>query len=107
MHRRIVWLAFALVLSLAVASPAAAAAPATGTVHEGQSVPGLALGDTRAVADASFGSPERCEDLGWGGGQIGLDASCRYPVDGGGTVTVYFQSADGGPPQAAPEDVVS
>ena len=96
-----------VLLVLAVALPAAAAAPGAGTVHEGVSVPGLALGDTRANADASFGAPDECRDYYSSGVPIELDAWCRYPAEGGGTVTVYFDGADGGPSQGLPGDVVT
>ena len=43
----------AVLLSFAAAQPVLAAAPEDGTVVEGVSVPGIALGDTRAEVEAS------------------------------------------------------
>ncbi len=105
MKHRAIWAAIAVLLTLLIAVPASAAAPATGTVREGKSVPGLALGDTRATAEASFGAPEGCQDF-LGSHPDAFDAECRFPVEGGGTVTLWFERAGGGPSQGTPTDVV-
>ncbi|MDH5422337.1 MAG: hypothetical protein OEY55_11090, partial [Acidimicrobiia bacterium] len=99
--------AIVAILILTIALPAAAAAPGEGTVYEGMSVPGLALGDTRATADSSFGEPDQCRDYVWSDQTTEHDYQCRYPADGGGTVTVRFDGADGGPSQGVPTDVVT
>lgn len=105
MRPRAILTTMVVLLSLLIAVPASAAAPATGTVVEGHSVPGLAVGDTRAGAEASFGAPEGCRDF-TGSNPAALDVECRFPVEGGGTVTVFFEGADGGPSQGTPTDVV-
>jgi hypothetical protein len=106
MKHRVILTAMVVLLSLLIAVPASAAAPASGTVVEGESVPGLALGATRAIAEASFGAPEACQDFA-GSNPAAMDAECRFPVEGGGTVTVYFEGADGGPSEGTPSDVVN
>lgn len=98
--------AIIVLLILTVALPAAAAAPGVGTVYEGISVPGLALGDTRATADASFGAPDQCIDY-YHSSPVAVDYECRYPAEGGGRVAVYFKGADGGHSQGLPTDVVN
>ncbi len=105
MKYRAIWTAMVVLLSLLIAVPASAAAPASGTVVEGKSVPGLALGDTRATAEASFGAPEGCRDF-TGSDPDAFDAECGFPVEGGGTVTLFFEGAEGGPSQGTPTDVV-
>jgi hypothetical protein len=97
---------FIALLVMTAALPAVADAPASGTVYEGVSVPGLSLGDTRAVADGSFGTPDQCQDYVWGD-TVERDHQCRYPAEGGGTVTVYFDGADGGVSRGLPTDVVT
>lgn len=66
---------------------AEADAPAEGVVIEGESVPGLTLGDTRAQVEAAYGDPAHCQDV-----EVGGDlAWCSYPEEGGGNVSVYYQ----------------
>jgi hypothetical protein len=74
-----------------VAFSVLAAAPAEGTIVEGVSVPGLALGDTRAQVEAAYGAPGGCQDTEVAG-DLGF---CFYPVEGGGSVSVWYQGADG------------
>jgi hypothetical protein len=90
MKNKTLGVAIVALLVLAVALPAVAAAPGEGTVFEGVSVPGLALGDTRATADSSFGEPDQCRDYVWSDQTVEYDNECRYPAEGGGTVTVRF-----------------
>lgn len=71
-----------------------ATAPGTGVVVEGVSVPGAALGYTRAQI-----LPE-VEN-------IGDQASCSFDVEGGGQVTARYCGADGGPASTSPDDVVT
>ena len=106
MKHRVIWTAMVVLSSLLIAVPASAAAPASGTVFEGDSVPGLAIGDTRAEAEASYGAPEACQDF-TGSNPPALDNECRFPVEGGETVTVYFEAADGGLSQGTATDVVN
>jgi hypothetical protein len=103
-------LAFAIVgvaLSLMVTLAVFAAAPATGLVVEGQSVPGVALGDFRGQVEAAYGQPTSCRNMGYYDGRQGVDGICDFDVAGGGRVTVYFFNADGGPAQGSAEDVAS
>jgi hypothetical protein len=80
---------------------ALADAPAVGTVVEGQSVPGIALGATRAQVEAAYGDPKHCQDI-----EVGGDlAWCSYPVEGGGSVSVRYQGADGRYATNSPDDV--
>lgn len=107
MFRKIIFVLLGMVLSLMVALTALAAAPAEGIVVEGQSVPGVALGDSRAQVEAAYGQPVKCTDMGYYDGRKGLDGICEFDVDGGGQVTLYYFDADGGPAQGSPDDMVS
>jgi hypothetical protein len=86
--------------------PAYAAAPVTGVVQEGVSVPGAALGDNRDQVEAAFGQPSSCQDLPYYDGRRGIDGICDFPVEGGGEVTVHYKAVDGGPANGTDEDVV-
>ena len=89
------------VMSVCVALPVQAAAPADGLVLEGHSVPGLALGDSRAQVEGAYGPPDSCQSA-----NQGDFASCSFPVEGGGTVTVSYRGPDGGSASNSPDDVV-
>jgi hypothetical protein len=89
-------------ISLAVTVPVLAAAPAEGIVYEGISVPGIALGDSRAQIEAVNGPPRSCRD----NNELGNLASCTYDVEGGGWVGVHYQGPNGGSPSGSPDDVV-
>lgn len=104
LHKR---LPFLLLLLLLITVPALAVAPAEGLVVEGQSVPGVNLGDSRAQVEAAYGQPESCQNMGYYDGRQGLNGICQFDVDGGGRVTVYYFDADGGPAQDSPDDVLS
>jgi hypothetical protein len=101
------WLPVLLLLVLLITVPALAVAPAEGLVVEGQSVPGFDLGDSRALVEAAYGEPASCENMGYYDGRQGLNGICRFDVDGGGRVTVYYFDADGGPARNSPDDVAS
>jgi hypothetical protein len=88
-----------LLAVLVTAIPALAHAPAEGTVVEGVSVPGIALGETRAQVDDAYGHPVSCT--------YSTSATCSYNADGGGQVNVTFRAPDGSPAQDSPEDVVT
>jgi hypothetical protein len=107
MKRKTLVVVITLLAILATTLPVLAHAPATGTVYEGVSVPGVALGDTRADVEDAYGHPASCKNSEYLDGRQGLDASCRFDVDGGGRVTVNFLAPDGGPAQASPDDVVN
>lgn len=91
------------VTALVIAVSAQAAAPGDGLVFEGHSVPGLALGDSRAQAEASYGPPDFCQSV----TNPGDLASCSYLVEGGGSVSVRYRGPDGGNASNSPDDVVS
>ena len=107
MFRKIIFVMSVVVLSLMMTLSALAAAPAQGIVVEGQSVPGVALGDSRAQVEASYGQPVSCQNMSYYDGRQGLNGICRFDVEGGGRITVYFFDADGGPAQGSADDVVS
>jgi len=94
-----------VLFSLVIASPVLADAPAAGTVVEGVSVPGVALGDTRAQVLGAYGAPYSCTT----GYEVDDDAICTYPVEGLdhlGRIRIHFRGPDGGLPSASPNDVV-
>ena len=76
--------------------------PAEGSVVEGVSVPGIALGFTRAEVLISYGEPQWCQSS----GDPGNKAFCSFPVEGGGQVDVHFRGADGGNANGTSDDVV-
>lgn len=78
------------------------APPAEGIVVEGVSVPGIALGFTRAEVEDAYGEPQSCQSSGTPGNK----AYCSFPVSGGGQVNVHFQGASGGTPNGSDDDVV-
>lgn len=87
-----------LILSLAVwLSVAEAAPPLSGTVVEGESVPGAELGYTRAQIEASYGSQSYRQGP--------TQGFCSYNVSGTGQVNVRYRAADGSPDaNATPDD---
>ena len=98
MSKKVMLITIAVVISLITAVPVLAAAPTEGTVIEGVSVPGIALGFTRAQVEATYGEPDSCQ---------GGDASyCQFPVDGGGQVGVHYRGSDGSGSSNSPDDVV-
>ena len=106
MFRKSITILVVVLFSLAAVIPVLAAAPATGTVHEGLSVPGVALGDTRAQVQEAWGDPASCTT----GYEVDDDATCDYPVEGLGhlgRIRINYRGPDGGLPSASPEDVVS
>lgn len=108
MRRKVLLLVVTALAILATAIPALAAAPAEGTVIEGHSVPGgVALGDTRAQVETAYGAPASCQNLSYYDGRQGVDGICRFYVDGGGRVKMYFYAPDGGPAQGSADDEVS
>jgi hypothetical protein len=92
-----------ILFSLVVSIPVLADAPAEGTVLEGVSVPGIALGDTREEVEASVGPPNYCRS---NNDPPTMD-SCRFDVEGGGWVNVRYQGANGGPAAGSPDDVAA
>lgn len=78
---------------------ALAEVPAEGTVVEGDSVPGVELGFTRAQVEAVAGEPRWCQNL-----EVGDLGVCSYPVEDGSSITVRYQGADGRYAKNAPDD---
>ena len=66
-------------------TPALAAAPAVGVVYEGKSVPGAALGSTRAKVELVYGEPAACNL-----GSINRTYTCTYKAANGGAITVSY-----------------
>ena len=63
MKEKVISALFVGAISLLSSLSALAAAPESGTVVEGLSIPGgVALGDTRAVVEAAYGAPDSCQD---------------------------------------------
>jgi hypothetical protein len=74
------------------------AAPAEGIVIEGVSVPGIALGSTRAQVEDAYGDQLWCQ---------GPNQSfCAFPVSGGGQVDVHYRGTEGGEATNSADDVV-
>jgi len=78
-----------------------AAVPTEGVVFEGESVPGIALGFTRAQVEAVYGegscrTSQTAGDFGY----------CTFRVDGEGQVDVIYRGLDGGDARNSPDDVV-
>ncbi len=106
MRRKAFLIVLTVAVSLQMASPAFAAVPADGVVVEGVSVPGIALGDTRAQVVDSYGEPRYCQS----GGVAGDNASCTYDIDGvpgSGHVWISYRGADGGNASNSPDDVLT
>jgi len=105
MFRKRLTILVVVLVSLVAAIPVLAAAPAEGTVVEGVSVPGVALGDTRAQVRVAYGDPYSCTK----GYEVDDDAICTYPVEGLdhlGRIRIHYRGPDGGLPSASPDDVV-
>ena len=102
MKQKLLVLSVVLLAVMVTAIPALATAPATGTVIEGVSVPGIALGDSRAQVEAAYGSPSSCRS----NNDPNMMESCSYDIEGGGWVSVFYQGPDGGYAAGSPDDVV-
>jgi hypothetical protein len=74
-----------LLALILLVTPALAAVPVEGVVYEGKSVPGAALGATRAQVVKNYGEPMLCNDTSTSKTYI-----CTFKVEGGGTVDVSF-----------------
>ena len=85
--------------------------PEFGTVIEGQEVPEVSLGSTRATVEAAYGEPSRCQS----GQTVGDAVSCTwiladYIGQGGDVqsqVRTSFRGQDGGSASNDPNDVVA
>ena len=103
MKQKLLILSVVLLAVMVTAIPALAAAPAVGTVVEGESVPGITLGDTRAQVEAANGSPSSCRS----NNDPPTMESCSFDVVDGGWVSVFYQGPDGGDATGSDSDVVS
>ena len=103
LSRKRIYLLLVLILSLAITVPVLAAAPGEGTVVEGVSVPGIALGDSRAEVEASIGQPTNCVS----NNDPPTMESCKFDVEGGGWVSVRYQGPTGSDATGSPHDVVA
>jgi hypothetical protein len=111
MKERIITALFVGAFSLLSTLSALAAVPEFGTVVEGESVPGVALGDTREQVEAAYGEPTRCQSV----GTPGDAASCTWILEdyigqGGqvqSQVNTHYRSQDGGSASNDPNDVVT
>ena len=87
-----------LALAIAPAAPALAAVPHRGTVVEGRSIPGVALGATRQRVLATYGTPSFCLSAG--------KAVCTWQRSNG-AVSIDFVGASGGNPAGTGRDRVA
>ena len=87
-----------LALAIAPAGPALAAVPQRGTVVEGRSIPGVALGATRQRVIATYGAPAFCLSTG--------EQVCTWQR-GQGDVSIDFVGASGGNPAGNGRDRVA
>ena len=92
-----------VLLSLIVTIPVMADAPGEGTVVEGVSVPGIALGDSRAQVETSVGPPSNCVS----NNDPPTMETCKFDVTGGGWVSVRYQGSNGGQATGSPDDVIA
>ncbi len=86
-----------LALAIAPAGPALAAVPQRGTVVEGRSIPGVALGATRQRVIATYGTPASC---------LTGQAVCTWQR-AQGAVSIAFAGASGGNPAGNGRDRVA
>jgi len=99
---RAFWVATAVAVLIGFAAPAAMAAPpSSGTVVEGSSVPGVALGANRTQVQAAWGAPAFCQS----GSRSGDRALCTWRL-ADGSVDLSFRSKRGGDPTGNDSDVV-
>ena len=87
-----------LALAITPAGPALAAVPQRGTVVEGRSIPGVALGATRQRVLATYGAPASCLSTG--------EEVCTWQR-GQGAVSIDFVGASGGSPAGNGRDRVA
>lgn len=98
MLRRCVPVFLAMTLALVLVGAALAAPPAAGTIVEGESVPGIALGYSRAQVEEAYGAPASCQ---------GPTASfCKFLTDDGESIFLHYSGVDGGEANNTPDDVV-
>jgi hypothetical protein len=95
-----------LVAVLGPAAPVYAAPPSYGTVVEGKSVPGVALGATRAQATASWGRASYCQSTAPGNNGAGNNALCTFNTNAG-SVNLYYSGPGGTTATGGPNDIVS
>ncbi|HZD10887.1 MAG TPA: hypothetical protein VE553_06050 [Candidatus Binatia bacterium] len=102
MKRNCLVLMAILVVCLGTVAPVLADVPNEGTVEEGVSVPGIALGFSRTQVEAAYGQPYYCQTY-----AIPDDAAyCTFRASGGGLASVRYAGVDGGFAHNSPEDRV-
>jgi hypothetical protein len=74
--------------------------PLEGVVYEGDRVPGIAIGDTRAEVYTSYGNPSFCQSY-----TPGDNSFCTYNFSEG-SISVRFQGADGGDANDSNDDIL-
>lgn len=84
---------FLIPLSLLRAAP-----PTEGVVVEGVLVPGIVIGDSKALVEASYGSPDYCQGP--------LQDFCTYQSSGVGSVFVRYVGPDGATATGTADDIV-
>jgi len=87
-----------LVLAAGPALSASGSVPLAGTVVEGSSVPGIALGATRAGVGVAYGPPSFCQGP--------VQDFCTYTLAGTGSVNVRYRGSDGGAAAGTGADVL-
>jgi hypothetical protein len=102
MRRKVLVLAVILLAVVLTATTALADAPSTGTVYEGDKVPGIALDDTREQVEAVYGPPSSCRS----NNDPNAMESCSFDVEGGGWVGVLYQGPNGGNATGSPDDTI-
>ncbi len=105
MFRRTFLIGLTVALTVQLASPAFAAVPPEGVVVEGERVPGVALGFTRAQVVGAYGEPRSCQSS----GTPGNAAYCSYDIEGlpgSGHVWIWYGGPDGGEASNSPDDIV-
>ena len=85
-------------LAASTCQSVSAAIPLSGVVTEGESVPGIALGNTRADVAAAYGAPSFCQGP--------TQDFCTYTITGTGSVNVRFRGAAGGAAVGTADDVL-
>lgn len=73
--------------------------PSEGIVVEGESVPGVSLGDSRAMVEAVYGDPYKVSGTN--------SSSYQYKVANGGDVYLSFRGVDGSEARNSHDDIVS
>lgn len=96
--RYVSWLVVPLLVAGGPLLSVQGSVPLAGTVVEGVSVPGIALGATRTEVIAAYGSPSFCQGP--------TQDFCTYTLVGTGSVNVRYRGSDGGEATGTGDDVL-